>query len=256
MCLLCVCKLVGAERNRGATGSVWSPTDFRGTAMTDTDLPIFTGWPADGPAFLAELADDNTRAFWMENVHRYRSALLEPTRALAAALTEEFGPPRVFRPHIDRRYRPNADPYRTDTGITVAGPGGTPYAAVLSVQGLTVAGRLPGVRPRAAAPLPGGRRREPAGEALEEVLGALRRDDLVPGDVPALTGSAAGLPGRPSASRAAAPARPVRRPGVAGGRVAANGGAAGAGSPRRGGRRGRWPTGWTPTSDRGTNRWP
>ena len=78
--------------------------------MTDTDLPIFTGWPTDGPAFLAELADDNTRAFWMENVHRYRSALLEPTRALAAALTEEFGPPRVFRPHVDRRFRPERRP--------------------------------------------------------------------------------------------------------------------------------------------------
>ena len=161
--------------------------------MTDTDLPVFTGWPADGPAFLAELADDNTRGFWMENVHRYRSALLEPTRALAAALTEEFGPPRVFRPHIDRRYRPNADPYRTDTGITVAGPGGTPYAAVLSVQGLAVQvgyqvfdhGQLRRYREAVDGP---------AGEALEEVLGALRRDDLVPGEVPALTRRPRGYP--------------------------------------------------------------
>ncbi len=161
--------------------------------MTDTDLPTFTGWPADGPAFLAELADDNTRAFWTENVHRYRSALLEPTRALAAALTEEFGAPRVFRPHIDRRYRPNADPYRTDTGITVAGPGGTPYAAVLSVQGLTVQVGYqvfdPGQLRRYREAVDG-----PAGEALEEVLGALRRDDLVPGDVPALTGRPRGCP--------------------------------------------------------------
>jgi uncharacterized protein DUF2461 len=161
--------------------------------MTDTDLPTFTGWPTDGPAFLAELADDNTRAFWTENVHRYRSALLEPTRALAAALTDEFGPPRVFRPHIDRRYRPNADPYRIDTGITVAGPGGTPYAAVLSVQGLTVQVGYqvfdPGQLRRYRQAVDG-----PAGEALEEVLGALRRDDLVPGDVPALTGRPRGCP--------------------------------------------------------------
>ena len=156
-------------------------------------LPIFTGWPADGPAFLAELADDNTRAFWMENVHRYRTALLEPTRALAAALTEEFGPPRVFRPHVDRRYRPNADPYRTDTGITVAGPGRHAVRRGAVRAGARGAGRLPGVRPGQLR-----RYREavdgPAGEALEEVLGALRRDDLVPGEVPALTGRPRGYP--------------------------------------------------------------
>lgn len=161
--------------------------------MTDTDLPAFTGWPADATAFLAELADDNTRGFWTENAHRYRIALLEPSRALAAALTAEFGPPRVLRPHVDRRYRPTADPYRTDTGITVAGPGGTPYAAVLSVQGLAVqigyqvfdAGQLRRYREAVDGP---------AGEALEEVLGALRRDDLVPGDVPALVRGPRGVP--------------------------------------------------------------
>jgi len=161
--------------------------------VTDTDLPVFTGWPTDATAFLAELAADNTRGFWMENVHRYRCAVLEPTRALAAALTAEFGPPRVFRPHIDRRYRPNADPYRTDTGITVAGPGGTPHAAVLSVQGLAVqvgyqvfeAGQLRRYREAVDGP---------AGEALEEVLGALRRDDLVPGEVPTLVRGPRGVP--------------------------------------------------------------
>jgi uncharacterized protein (DUF2461 family) len=161
--------------------------------MTDTDLPIFTGWPTDATAFLAELADDNTRGFWTDNVHRYRTALLEPTRALAVALTEEFGPPRVFRPHIDRRYRPNDDPYRTDTGITVSGPGGTPYAAVLSVTGLAVQIGYqvfdPGQLRRYREAVDG-----PAGEALEEVLGALRRDDLVPGEVPMLTRGPRGIP--------------------------------------------------------------
>jgi uncharacterized protein (DUF2461 family) len=155
--------------------------------MTTTDAHSFTGWPADAAAFLAELADDNTRAFWTENAHRYRTALLEPTRALAAALTEEFGPPRVFRPHVDRRFRPNADPYRTDTGITVAGPGGTPYAAVLSVRGLAVQVGYqafdPGQLRRYRNSVDGA-----AGETLEEVLAALRRDDLVPDGVPALTG--------------------------------------------------------------------
>src|SRR6476619_4273998 len=153
--------------------------------MTETDSPVFSGWPAEATAFLAELADDNTRTFWTENAHRYRAALREPTRALAAALTPEFGPPRVFRPYVDR--------YRTDTGITVAGPGGTPYVAVLSAQGLAVqvghqvfdAGQLRRYRAAVVGP---------AGEALDEVLAALRRDDLVPDGVPALARRPRGCP--------------------------------------------------------------
>ena len=184
--------------------------------MTETDSPVFSGWPAEATAFLAELADDNTRTFWTENAHRYRAALLEPTRALAVALTPEFGPPRVFRPYVDRRFRPNADPYRTDTGITVAGPGGTPYVAVLSAQGLAVqvghqvfdAGQLRRYRAAVAGP---------PGEALDEVLAraASRRSR-------ARRRSCAGpatsrLPGGPPAAAVAPVAWPARRPRVAGG---------------------------------------
>jgi uncharacterized protein (DUF2461 family) len=160
--------------------------------MTDTTTE-FRGWPADATTFLAELADDNSREFWTANTHRYRAALLEPTRALAAALAEEFGLPRVFRPHVDRRFRPNADPYRTDTGATVAGPGGTPHALVLSVRGLAVqvgyqifdAGQLRRYRMAVdGAP----------GRDLEATLVALRRDELVPDGVPALVGRPRGCP--------------------------------------------------------------
>jgi hypothetical protein len=164
--------------------------------MTDTstiDSGTFHGWPADGPAFLAELADDNSREFWAANVHRYRAALLEPTRGLAAGLTGEFGAPRVFRPHVDRRFRPHADPYRTDTGATVAGPGGTPYAVVLSARGLAVqvgyqvfdAGQLR--RYRAAVD-------GEAGGDLEATLAALRVDELVPDGVLSLVGRPRGCP--------------------------------------------------------------
>ena len=158
--------------------------------MTDTtDTPergAFHGWPADGLAFLAELEQDNTRAFWMAHLHRYRDAVLEPTRALAGALSEEFGSPRVFRPYVDRRFRPEVAPYRTDTGATVAGVGGTPYDVVLSTRGLAVqigyrqfdTGQLR--RYRAAvdgAP----------GKELVAVLAALHAEGLAPEDVSALS---------------------------------------------------------------------
>ena len=149
--------------------------------MTDT----FQGWPADGLAFLAELEQDNTRGFWMAHMHRYRDGLLEPTRALAGALTGEFGELRVLRPHVDRRFRPTVAPYCTDTGAIAAGPGGTPYEVLLSTRGLAVqvgyrlfdAGQLRRYREAVdGAP----------GEELVAVLAALHGEGLAPADVPAL----------------------------------------------------------------------
>jgi hypothetical protein len=160
--------------------------------MTDTDT-AFHGWPADALAFLAELEQDNTRTFWIANAHRHRAALLEPTRALAAALTAEFGPPRIFRPHVDRRFRPTADPYRTDAGLTVAGPAGTPYALVLSTRGLAVqiGYRIfdPAQLRRYRAAVDGA-----AGEELVDVLARLHGAGLVPDGVPALVERPRGRP--------------------------------------------------------------
>jgi hypothetical protein len=151
--------------------------------MTD-----FDGWPADATAFLAELAQDNTREFWTANAQRHRHALRDPTLALAAALAPEFGPARVFRPVVDRRFRPHAAPYRTDTGVVARSAGGTPYAAVLSVQGLAVQVGYQvfdaAQRRRYRAAVDGA-----VGAELEDVLGALRAGPgLVPDGVPALTG--------------------------------------------------------------------
>ena len=156
-------------------------------------LPVVPVPRALGASVCPSKTVDPGLRFWTENADRYRVALREPTRALAAALTAEFGPPRVFRPHMDRRFRPNADPYRTDTGATVAGPGGTPYAVVLSTRGLAVqigyqrfdAGQLQ--RYRAAVD-------GEAGEELVAVLAALHDAGLAPDDVPALSGRPRGCP--------------------------------------------------------------
>jgi uncharacterized protein (DUF2461 family) len=163
------------------------------TDTTDAERTPFPGWPPDGPAFLAELADDNTREFWTANAHRFRAALLEPMRALAGELAGEFGRARVFRPYVDRRFRPRAEPYRTDAGLTASGPGGTPYAIVLSATGLAVqvgyqlfdAGQLRRYR----AALNG-----PPGAGLTATLDALQFVGLVPDGVPALVGRPRGCP--------------------------------------------------------------
>lgn len=99
---------------------------------------VFTGWPADATAFLTELAADNTAEFWAAQRHRYVAGVRPPTAGLAAALGAEFGPVRVFRPYRNRRFRPDAPPYRTDTGGAFATAGGTDLGFVLAPGGLTV----------------------------------------------------------------------------------------------------------------------
>jgi hypothetical protein len=132
----------------------------------------FTGWPTDGPAFLAEIAKDNTREFWDANHERHERSVLGPARALAAELEPEFGPLRVFRSLVNRRFRPDAPLYRTDTGAVATSWGGSQLAVVLSATSLTAsAGHWlfdPGQLRRFRAAVDG----EPGGE-LEAVLADL-----------------------------------------------------------------------------------
>ncbi|TQM43250.1 DUF2461 family protein [Pseudonocardia cypriaca] len=100
---------------------------------------MFTGWPSDATAFLAEIDADNTREFWAANGHRHATAVHGPMRALAAELEPEFGPIRVLRAHRNRRFRPDTPPYRTDTGGVAASPGGAARTVVLSATALTTA---------------------------------------------------------------------------------------------------------------------
>ncbi|SHK15425.1 Conserved hypothetical protein [Pseudonocardia thermophila] len=99
---------------------------------------VFTGWPTDAVVFLREIAADNTAEFWTAQRHRYDAGVRPPTVALAGALTAEFGPVRVLRPHRNRRFHPTVPPYRTDTGGVARTAGGTERSFVLSAAGLAV----------------------------------------------------------------------------------------------------------------------
>jgi uncharacterized protein (DUF2461 family) len=100
-------------------------------------MSTFAGWPADATAFLAEIEADNTREFWELHGHRHAATVHAPMRALAAELEPEFGPVRVFRAYRNRRFRPDAPPYRTDTGGVAHSPGGAVLAVVLSATALS-----------------------------------------------------------------------------------------------------------------------
>lgn len=103
-----------------------------------THHPGATGWPAEGPALLAAIAADNTREFWLANRMRFDELVLAPMRGLAAALYPEFGAMRVFRPQVNRRFKPDAPLYRTDTGGVATTAGGCALGVVLSARALSV----------------------------------------------------------------------------------------------------------------------
>jgi hypothetical protein len=105
-------------------------------------MDVFTGWPVEAPALLAEIAADNRADRWPELRERHAALVRGPTLALAAELAAEFGPVRVFRPHVTRRFRPDAPPLRTDTGGVARLPGGCELAVLLTVDALTVTAGL------------------------------------------------------------------------------------------------------------------
>lgn len=162
--------------------------------MTIVTTP-FTGWPTAATAVLAGIAADNTRAGWEAAREDYGTAVLGPIRALAAALEPEFGAMRVFRPYRDRRFRPDAEPYRVDAGGAVTTAGGTELSVVLGATALTVRiGRyaFDGAQLRRYRDAVTG----PAGQALDGVLAGIVDGPgavLALGELPALRGTPRGF---------------------------------------------------------------
>jgi uncharacterized protein (DUF2461 family) len=156
-----------------------------------TTTTRFAGWPAEATAFLADIAATNTAEFWAAHRERYAVAVRGPLRALVGELRGEFGELRIFRPSRDRRFRPDAEPYRTDAGAAGCTEGGTERSVVLSARELTVrvghyAFDGPQLR-RYRAAVAG-----EAGAELERVLTGLG-EGLVLGEVPALARAPRGV---------------------------------------------------------------
>jgi uncharacterized protein (TIGR02453 family) len=97
----------------------------------------FTGFRPDAVDFLAELAQNNDRAWFQPRKAEYEALLKEPMEALVAALAEAFeargvplqaDPKRsIFRIYRDTRFAKDKSPYKTHIGASfpwVEGGGG------------------------------------------------------------------------------------------------------------------------------------
>ncbi len=88
---------------------------------------MFTGFPDAALDFYDDLELDNTKSFWEAHKHVYDSAVREPMLALTAALADEFGTAKVFRPYRDVRFAKDKTPYKNHQGAIVQVGAATGY---------------------------------------------------------------------------------------------------------------------------------
>jgi uncharacterized protein (TIGR02453 family) len=92
------------------------------------DVRGFTGFSPDAIDFLAELAQNNDRAWFQPRKAEYESLLKEPMEALVAGLADAFAsrglplqadPKRsIFRIYRDTRFAKDKSPYKTHLGAS------------------------------------------------------------------------------------------------------------------------------------------
>lgn len=98
----------------------------------------FTGFPATALDFYDDLEMDNSKTFWTANKHVYEESVRAPMVALLAALEEEFGAAKIFRPYRDVRFAKDKTPYKTAQGAFIALGPATGWYVQVSAPGVRV----------------------------------------------------------------------------------------------------------------------
>jgi len=101
-------------------------------------LSEFNGFPEAALDFYDDLERDNTRSFWAAHKDVYESAVREPMLALTAALAEEFGTAKVFRPYRDVRFARDKTPYKAAQGAFVSVGSATGWYVEIGSPGVRV----------------------------------------------------------------------------------------------------------------------
>lgn len=139
------------------------------------DLP-FTGFPEAAFDFYDDLEIDNSKVYWEANKQTYTDAVLDPMRRLTAALAEEFGEPKVFRPHRDVRFSKDKSPYKTHQGAFITTGPATGYYVELAAPGFRVGAGFYDASPERLAALRGAIDDDRRGRELERIVAALAAD--------------------------------------------------------------------------------
>ena len=98
----------------------------------------FSGFPEAALDFYDDLEMDNTKTFWEAHKHVWAESVSAPMKALTAALADEFGEAKIFRPYRDVRFAKDKTPYKTHQGAFVAKGPSTGYYVQVGAPGVRV----------------------------------------------------------------------------------------------------------------------
>lgn len=132
------------------------------------------GIPFDAVDFYEELEVNNSREWWAAHKGRYDAAVRAPMEALGAALEEEFGTIKVFRPNRDVRFSHNKAPYKTHQGVVAYTAERMGWYVQVGAQGLTTAAGWYAASPEQVARYRAALDDGAPGTQLEGIVGELR----------------------------------------------------------------------------------
>ena len=138
----------------------------------------FDGFPAAALDFYDDLEIDNTRSWWDAHKHVYDEAVLAPMKALTAALAEEFGSAKIFRPYRDVRFAKDKTPYKTHQGAFVAVASRTGFYVQVSPRGVRTGGGCYSFEPERLAAFRAAIAHDHYGPDLQQRLVAATRKGL------------------------------------------------------------------------------
>lgn len=134
----------------------------------------FEGFPEAALDFYDDLEVDNTKSFWEAHKEVYATAVAAPMKALTAALADEFGQAKIFRPYRDVRFAKDKTPYKSHQGAFVPKGPSTGYYVQVGAPGVRVGvGFYEASGPRLASIREAIVEKRRGGE-LEDILAALK----------------------------------------------------------------------------------
>jgi uncharacterized protein (TIGR02453 family) len=133
----------------------------------------FNGWPEEALDFYDGLEADNSKVYWLAHKETYETCVLAPMAELLADLEPEHGETKIYRPYRDVRFSKDKSPYKTAIGAH-AGDG---YIQ-LSAAGLAAGSGMYGMAPDQLERYRTAVAADSTGSALEEIIAALRKQDI------------------------------------------------------------------------------
>ena len=136
-------------------------------------MSSFSGFPTAALDFYDDLEMDNTKSFWAAHKDTYDTAVKAPMAALVAALEDEFGSAKIFRPYRDVRFAKDKTPYKTHQGAIVASGPSTGWYVEVAAPGVRVGAGFYHAEAARLAAFRAGIADDRDGPELERILAAM-----------------------------------------------------------------------------------